>query len=604
MKKGTLYQKIIVMLLLLTVFPLFTVGYFGYEYFSKILEEKISKSNLETVEQVKNRLESYITDADSVAKTIANYEEFQRLAVLSDDDQYPIYEQARKFVEFSKLMILTHPEISRITIVRQDLTRVDSLGRYLSFGGNQSTKKFQSILRLEKPTVLSPEMGEQSLWVIPYVQPMYDSWNGKVIGAVIVDLDLQVIQDYLKGSKLLQSGYIVVQNEKGKDIYAPENFHHQTQLFASRNKQDYFLTPEGKKELVINQTSSLANWHIHGIIPYQEISNELNKSRNIILIFSSVICVAVAGVAIFLRAYLVKPIQKLKGVMLDVENGNLQARSNLKRNDEIGKLGVSFNQMIGQLQQLITDIQVSKSNESQAKYLQKEAQYQALQAKIAPHFLYNTLDSISWLARDRGIREITAVVDSLAGMLRYSLDHSTPLVKLSEEYQHVLQYSEIIRFRTGYSIEFDFDVPEYLFNEPIPRFTLQPIVENAFQHGLEPLGGTGKISISAFIISEQIFFEISDNGIGMEPDRIDELMASLLERKTNVSPSSKRIGLANVHDRIKMSYGDPYGIQLFENEECGLTVQINFPLGYSVNYQKSEEMISNLTGAHSKKMLS
>jgi two-component system sensor histidine kinase YesM len=237
-------------------------------------------------------------------------------------------------------------------------------------------------------------------------------------------------------------------------------------------------------------------------------------------------------------------------------------------------------------------------NESQAKLLQKEAQYQALQARIAPHFLYNTLDSVSWLARDKGIREITAVVDSLAGMLRYSLDRSTPLVKTSEEFEHVLLYSEIIRFRTGDSIEFDFHIPDELLNQLIPRFTLQPMVENAVQHGLEPLGGKGKITISAFVKENQLYYEISDNGIGLEPEKIQELM-KFLEDGKDERPSFEKIGLANVHNRIKMTYGENYGLSIFANKEYGLTIQINLPFLKSTSYQNSEEIISDLTGAPS-----
>ncbi|WP_144550399.1 sensor histidine kinase [Bacillus sp. X1(2014)] len=576
MSKGTLYQKIIFTLLFLTVMPLLSVGYLGYEYFSSILEEKIVKSNTETIGQVQARLDSYITDVDSVAKTVANYEEFQLLASEPMAENYLLYAKTQTFVAFSKLMILTHQDIQRITIIRNDLSRIDSMGRYLPTGGNLNKEKFAKLLKLRQPTVLSPEIGEQSRWVLPYVQSIFDPENGQVIGAVIVDLDLQQIQDYLKESRLLQSGFIVVKNNQGEEIYAPKNFNSKKLLAPSSKKDNYFLNQDGKKELVIHSTSSLSNWQISGVVPYQEITNQLKKTRNIVFLFALIIILAVGGVAFFLRTYLVKPILRLQKLMLDVESGNLAARSNFKRNDEIGKLGKSFNHMIDQIQQLINDIHVSRINESQAKYLQKEAQYQALQARIAPHFLYNTLDSVSWLARDKGIREITAVVDSLAGMLRYSLDRSTPLVKAREEFQHVLLYSEIIRFRTGDSIEFDFHIPEELLEQPIPRFTLQPLVENAVQHGLEPLGGKGKISITAIVEAKHLYYEISDNGIGLEPEQIEELMKFLTDGKDE-RPSFEKIGLANVHNRIKMTYGENYGLSIFENKEYGLTVQVRLP---------------------------
>jgi two-component system, sensor histidine kinase YesM len=598
MRKGTLYQKIIFMLLFLTVMPLLSVGYFGYGYFSSILEEKIVKSNTETIGQVQARLDSYITDVDSVAKTVANYEEFQLLASEPIMENYLLYAQTQNFVAFSKLMILTHQDIQRITIVRKDLSRIDSMGRYLPTGGNLNKGKFAKLLKLKKPTVLSPELGEQSRWVVPYVQTIFDPENGKVIGAVIVDLELQQIQDYLKDSKLLQSGFIVVKNDQDEAIYAPKKFNNQDLLAPSSSKDNYFLNRGGKKELVIHTTSSLSNWHINGVIPYQDIANQLQKTRNFVFLFALMIILAVAGVALFLRTYLVRPIQRLQTLMFDVESGNLFARSKFKRNDEIGKLGKSFNHMIEQIQQLINDIRVSRLNESQAKLLQKEAQYQALQARIAPHFLYNTLDSVSWLARDKGVREITAVVDSLAGMLRYSLDRSTPLVKVSEEFQHVLLYSEIIRFRTGDSIEFDFQIPDELQEPLIPRFTLQPLVENAVQHGLEPLGGKGKISISAYVEANHLFYEISDNGIGLDPEKIEELMKFLTDGEDE-RPSFEKIGLANVHNRIKMTYGENYGLSIFEGKEYGLTIQVKLPFVNNLNYQKSEEMISNLTGAPS-----
>jgi two-component system sensor histidine kinase YesM len=295
---------------------------------------------------------------------------------------------------------------------------------------------------------------------------------------------------------------------------------------------------------------------------------------------------ALVFVAILLKKVLVNPIQKLQSLMNQVEEGNFHVRTTFNRKDEIGKLGATFNSMVAQINNLIERVYQVELNQSRALLPQKQAELEALQERITPHFLYNTLNSISWFANQKGIREIQYVIDSLSSMLRYSVGNGSNLVLLKDEFTYIKLYADIIDFRYDGSITFSYLLPPSLEDVQIPRLSIQPIVENVVKYAFENTDKDKKIEIHAIQTSDAVLVILKDNGGGISADKMKHINESLnrsnqtfLKQISRTGELEKKglIGLNNVHHRIKLSFGEEYGISLYSRMGEGTVVTVKLP---------------------------
>lgn len=211
----------------------------------------------------------------------------------------------------------------------------------------------------------------------------------------------------------------------------------------------------------------------------------------------------------------------------------------------------------------------------------RKAEFDLLQAQINPHFLYNTLDAIVWSAEAGNEKQVVKMVGSLSEFFRSSLNKGKEIVTIREELSHVRSYLEIQQIRYQDILDYEIDVPEDLYINEIPKITVQPVVENALYHGIKEKRGGGKISVTGREDGNDYIITVSDNGIGMEPDRLKEVRDGL----TDSSPDSKKIyGLYNVNQRIKLDFGDEYGLSIDSVYDEGTTVTIRLP-------KKSNEIV-------------
>jgi len=211
----------------------------------------------------------------------------------------------------------------------------------------------------------------------------------------------------------------------------------------------------------------------------------------------------------------------------------------------------------------------------------RKAEFDLLQAQINPHFLYNTLDAIVWSAEAGNEKQVVKMVGSLSEFFRSSLNKGKEIVTIREELSHVRSYLEIQQIRYQDILDYEIDVPEELYINEIPKITVQPVVENALYHGIKEKRGGGKISVTGREDGGDYIITVSDNGIGMEPDRLKEVRDGL----TDTNPDSKKIyGLYNVNQRIKLDFGDEYGLSIDSVYDEGTTVTIRLP-------KKSNEIV-------------
>jgi two-component system sensor histidine kinase YesM len=305
-------------------------------------------------------------------------------------------------------------------------------------------------------------------------------------------------------------------------------------------------------------------------VPFKELISQVNVVRNM-----TVIVILLASAFAFIITYLISskittPIKKLTRLMQKVEEGNLNVVASVERKDEIGALGRSFNSMISELKTLIEEVYKNQIS-------RKEAELRALQAQINPHFLYNTLDVIYWTARIEGAPKTGEIVNALAKLFRLALNKGDEITTVEKEVEHLQSYLIIQKMRYTEEPEIIVQVAPSIYPCKTIKLILQPLVENALIHGIGELEEKGIIKVTGNIVGEDILFEIADNGVGMEAERIKEIFEGNTEEK-------KGYGIKNVDERIKLYFGDKYGIKIYSEIGKGTKVEVRI----SQNIRKLE----------------
>lgn len=324
------------------------------------------------------------------------------------------------------------------------------------------------------------------------------------------------------------------------------------------------IREQDKKYLVVREDSNKAGWTIVFYMPSELIVGPTQPLKAL-TVFTMVLAVVAAGIALVAFSRLIgNRLRKLQTMMNEVEEGRLDIEVvNINDNgDEIDDLFRSFGKMIRQINILIGEVY-------QGEIRQKQYEMKALQAQINPHFLYNSLSLINWKAIEAEQTDISKITLALSTFYRTSLNKGGNLLRVADEINNCKSYLEIQLYMHDYEFEVEFCVEEEILDCETINLILQPLVENAIEHGidLKEDGGRGKLIISGSHEEDAIILKVEDNGVGIEPERAAEML----------SMQSKGYGVRNVNERIKLQYGDDYGLQVKSELEKGTIVSIRLP---------------------------
>ena len=327
-----------------------------------------------------------------------------------------------------------------------------------------------------------------------------------------------------------------------------------------------------KEHIVIERKIDCNGWKLVIITPMKEYMKE-----NRTFLFYSIVIVLGLVILCFLFSYsfslfLGKNIEELLDVVREVKKGDLGVRFKKRTVDEIGELGKSFNEMLKRMNTIIDEKLKYEIKAKDAEIKAKEYELNLLQAQINPHFLYNTLKTIQYMIYCKDARA-EKMIKLLIYLLQTGISRGEKMVRFSEELQHVKTYLQIQQYRFSEKFNVRYEIPEDISDLYILKLTLQPIVENAIYHGLELCVGKGDLVISAKRCSGSLVITISDNGVGITAENLDELKDQL-EGKSK----SRGIGIINVHERMQLHFGKEYGIVIDSKKTFGTTVTLLFPI--------------------------
>ncbi len=385
---------------------------------------------------------------------------------------------------------------------------------------------------------------------------------GTDLGIVSILFEKEEILESFEGYTHGNRGYLTIENEVGNVIYTsvPKEISQQT-LSSTMRRSEFFLENSKFKVIYYDNVNLLLS-------PVREL-------QKITLILMGVSILVVVIVAFLLASNLTISIRQLKRGISKVADGNYDVNIKIKRKDELGELCDTFNLMANRMDVLINEVLTSKLTE-------KEAVISALTAQINPHFLYNTLDMVKSMAEIEGQDEIGEIAKALSGIFRYSTKNDVLVVPVQEEIKNLKNYIKIIDARFDKKIRFQLDVDEDVLYCEMIKLCLQPLVENSINHGLSHRGNEGEIHVAITKEGTHLIIKVEDNGEGIEPIQLQNLQEELenYTKKKNTKEDNRHtsIGLQNIHRRIRLYYGEEYGLHIESQYLEGTSVMIRMPL--------------------------
>lgn len=415
--------------------------------------------------------------------------------------------------------------------------------------------------------------------IVSVARSITDEASGRVRGVIMIDLKLRSVSQAARNVTLGKSGYVMVTDAEGQSVYKPEHpliEHIPTDWFPSGESGTFTADTEGGTLLFMYQSSTFTGWRTVGVFPTRDSISEVRQIQFYVVSFVFVVCLFGLSASLWFSRSIAQPIFRLMSYMRRAETGNLRPGRWSDRADEIGMLGNSYNRMLAQIRELIS---LNELRERQ----KRDAEMRSLQEHIKPHFLYNTLDTIHWMARKEGAEDVSGMVGALSRLFRIGLSKGQDYIPLHSEIEHMTSYLQIQQTRYRDRLQYTLNIPEDLRNLFVLKLLLQPLIENAIYHGIKGRRGPGHIRVEARLEHNRLLLTVQDNGAGMSNERLAEMQQLLEAPLASLEASSpgmtgKSYGMLNVQARLRLSFGDEYGIVLESQEGEGTSVTIIHPL--------------------------
>jgi two-component system sensor histidine kinase YesM len=566
----TLYISLVIVIILAAV------GSISYSSIKHAVELRVSESTVENLKQIDKNFDYILGDIKDISLFVVSNSNIRSYAKLQKDETDRIGDTLLKLNEEFANLTNSKTYISAINVYGENGLNFETAGPSINLN-RDNIYDFERILPRDGSFIITPTykryyqpMGNQ--YVISFYRQINDINNfSRKLGVLRIDLNENEVSKIYKDIKLGNTGHIFVANRDGyvvshSDKSELSKFIKDEPYFktAFSNNEGYYRQKiEGVDTLITYYTSRELNFVFIGMVPFKELISEAEVARklNLLLIIIGSVVALILSYIISLK--ITQPIKKLTVLMKQVEEGELDVVVDIKRKDEIGALGRSFNSMTGELRTLIEDVYKNQIS-------RKEAELRALQSQINPHFLYNTLDAIYWTSRMEKAPKTGEVINALAKLFRLGLNRGSEITTLKKELEHLENYLIIQKMRYDEVPQIEIDVDSSLYKYSTIKVILQPLVENALIHGIADLEGEGILRITGRAEGEDIVLSVIDNGVGMDEETIKEIFQGDFQAR-------KGFGLKNVNERIKLYFGERYGIKINSQKGKGTRVEIRIP---------------------------
>lgn len=589
--RQSMQYKLVALFLVIIAVTIMSISLFAFYRSSETMEKNLGDYTFQIVSQVNRNIEFYIEEMENIA-AMCNY----NYNVQKYLKNYKPANDLERFKDANKITEL----LNNITSVRDDIISV------MIFGNNGYVLKNNTNLRMVKGFDITKydwyinanKNFGQSVVSSPHTQDYLENSNKSVVslsrvitnydapesvGVILIDLNLNVIKNISSKIKLGEEGYVYIIDKKGNPVYHPHHISFDeilkpeyTEDIINRENGTFIKEIDWKKRLVTFTTSKYTGWKIVGIAPVEEMITGSRELRDSIVLIGLISLIILFSAAVFVSGRITRRVNLLDKNMEKAMGGDLDTRAYISGEDEISRLGNKFNMMIKRVNDLMKQI----VGEQESK---RKLEVKALQNQINPHFLYNTLDSIVWMAEGNKNEEVISMVTALSKLFRISLSKGMEIIPVSDEIEHVKSYLTIQKMRYKSKLDYIFDIDPEVYRYSCIKLILQPIVENSIYHGIKNKREKGTIWIEGRIEDECLLFKVIDNGIGILKEKIKEIM----EDARNKNHSG--IGFHNVNERIQLYFGKRYGLKILSEPGEFTCVEIRLPLINQTEGMKDDE---------------
>ena len=576
--KRNLRVEIAVSFTMIAVIGMVTIAIILYYTYTRSIQQRTVDDNIQLVNQVELNLTSYLRNmmriSDASYYNIIKDTDFSKESI---DRELTLLYEANKDNVVSIACFENRGSLVAATPVNTIKEHADVTEQEWF----QKAKNKPENLHFSSSHVqnLFVDSNDRYYWVVSLSRGVELTRRGSTFpGVLLVDMDFSGIEHLFTKVNSGDMSYMYLMNQDGEIIYHPQQNLVYSGLVNENNAEvakyeDGTHTEEfhGKEQIVVVKTVGYTGWKIVSVIPMETIRRDRSRVNAVWVTVVALAITMLIAVNQYLSLKITGPISHLEDSVkqLDIE---CPEKIYVGGSDEIQHLGKTIRSMVEQMRKLM-DAAVKEQEEKRKNELD------ALQSQINPHFLYNSLDSIIWLVESGRYEEAVSAVTALANLFRISLSQGRTLITIGEEFQHAKNYSSIqqMRFKDKFRVEFELD--EGLEKYITIKLVIQPILENAMYYGMEVMDGDGEIKVKGYEKDGDIYIDIIDNGIGMAPEQVDNLLTG----KNYVRKRGSGIGLKNVNQRIKLYFGDEYGLLISSEPDVGTKVSIHLPMKLEVD---------------------
>jgi len=571
--------------------PLLTLGILSPFISAKTIENETTGHMRQLIRQVTRNIEFYVKKMEGIILTLTEDQNIQTFFEAGNNNEQFTGKRAEAVNNLLFTVSEANPEIAGIFLVNENDENLSNEIQPITRDPLIQEPWYicavltPSVIQLRpRPIGRNLKMPYSADDVVSIIKGVKNPKTGECLGVVLIDMKLDVVENIFINMTLGQGGFLYIEDAQGEIVYAPVND------IVYRVRTEWLTVPnpnripdetanqgisivrkiKGENYQIIAQESAVTEWKTVGVFPLKEIMRQVSSIRYYSFIIAGVTVAFAFLASVLFAGTIAKPVIKLRTLMKKAEEGNLDVRYDGNDEDEINYLGKSFNTLLERIQKLIDMVY----HEQQSK---REAELRALQEQIKPHFLYNTLDTIQWMAQDHKADDIVQIVTALTSLFRIGLSKGQEIIKLSDEIEHVRSYLIIQKARYEDKFDFSLSVDDDVIPTMVLKLTLQPLVENAIYHGVKEREGHGFISVEACKRDGMLILRVSDDGAGMSQAKLTAVRALLSEAPVKRN-DKVGYGISNVNERIQISFGKEYGLRFESELNKGTTVELLHPL--------------------------
>ena len=544
-------------ILMLTI----TITLWGNMSYKKSINSSQNDNTNQIIAQINNNIDFYVNNTENIINYLSRdprvLKFFEDNRLVNDDLENPVYNSIYNYTS-------SIPEIAGIMVVNQNGGYISDVMNKVSRDSLLSEEWYKkSCDEPEKMYIKVKPVGRKIDNIFRYsadevfsmAKAVKDSKTKQIIGVVLIDVKLDVIRNIIENAKPGTAGFIYIMDSENNIVYTPVNkivYRIDNEWLKDINNKIIIKRIEGENYQLTKIESEYTGWQTIGVFPEKE-SLYVIKEIQIKSLLVGVLGLAIAVIlSILFTRTIVNPMQKLKNLMKKAQEGDLTVYFDVKYTDEVGELGGSFNTMVKEIRKLMYLVKMEERKK-------RIAEMNVLQAQIKPHFMYNTLDTIRWMAEENNKKDIIQIIEALTNLLRISLSKGKEIISVREEMNHILNYLTIQKIRYEDKMDYEINFDENILDYNIVKLILQPLVENAIYHGIKEKRGNGKIIIQGKVEGDYLLFIVKDDGCGIDEDKLNEINENL--RYHDIKDNKIGYGIFNVNERIKIRYGDDYGLK-------------------------------------------